>query len=85
MRLILGITLVLFGTGLLACQVADEPRAARPAAESWVRTAQGWEKPSAWEAPAGPSRLHPLVVASGQLLVSMLGLAAARRDFKTAG
>jgi hypothetical protein len=43
----------------------------------WVRTVDGWERPETWWIdPAVPPRLHPLVVAAGQILVSALGLAA---------
>ena len=42
---------------------------------AWVRTVDGWERSAAWSAkiPSTPS-LHPLVVAAGQLLGSLLAL-----------
>ena len=46
---------------------------------TWVRTADGWESPSAWESP-GPvvSRptLHPLLVTGFQLSASLFALVA---------
>jgi hypothetical protein len=77
MRLILGITLLLLGIGLWSCQI-DGLAGGSPGATidaPWVRTADGWERAGSWHAqpPARP-RLHPLVVASGQLLLSLLAL-----------
>ena len=83
-RLILGITLLLLGVGLLSCNVegtANSGPTSPPAVRQWVRTTNGWERASAWHAAKAPRpRLHPLVVAAGQGLVSVLGLVAFRRD-----
>jgi hypothetical protein len=83
LRLIVGISLLLLGIGTLSCRV--EGLAARPAvtAESmeWVRTKDGWERPHAWHmTPAGRPRIHPLVVAAGQGLLSALALVAFHRE-----
>ncbi len=41
----------------------------------WVRAVEGWERPEAWAvAPPSQPALHPLVLAAGQLLASLLGL-----------
>jgi hypothetical protein len=83
-RLILGITLLLLGVGLLSCNVegtANSEPTSPPAVRQWVRTTNGWERASSWHAAKAPRpRLHPLVVAAGQGLVSVLGLVAFRRD-----
>jgi hypothetical protein len=85
MRSIVGITCLLLGAGMLSCRV--EGPAARsesgPATPSrgWVRTVDGWERAGSWQVEEGWSpRLHPLVVAAGQGLVSLLGLAACGRE-----
>lgn len=81
-RLILGITLLLLGIGMLSCRVEGTAgnRSVVPATQ-WVRTAHGWERPDRWmEAATLPPRLHPLVVAAGQGLISILALVACRRD-----
>jgi hypothetical protein len=83
-RLIVGITLLLFGAGMLSCRVegtAEGRPSSTPAARQWVRTANGWERFDSWhvEKTHAP-RLHPLVLAAGQGLVSVLGLAVFRRD-----
>jgi hypothetical protein len=80
MRWISLIALVLLATGLAACWFGGAtPSAASPDAPlKWVRTASGWERPSDWSTPGGlyEPALHPLVLASGQLLVSVLALVA---------
>ncbi len=77
MRLILGITLLLSGLGILSCQVQDsvgDVPAMTPITQ-WVRTVDGWERTDRWHAPdLHVPRLHPLVVAAGQGLVSVVGL-----------
>jgi hypothetical protein len=82
-RLILGITLLLLGVGSLAVRVegtADVRPAGAPIGQ-WVRTVDGWERPELWQdVVAGPPRLHPLVVAAGQGLISVLALVSCRRD-----
>jgi hypothetical protein len=77
-RAILGISCLLLGVALLLCQgegagvTADiAPRSA----VSWVRTADGWERPDTWlSVTAWRPALHPLVVAAGQGLLSVFGL-----------
>jgi hypothetical protein len=82
MRVILGISLLLIGIGTLACRTSggDTQQAVRPAMK-WVRTADGWERPGQWvTTQVSTPRLHPLVVASGQVLASALALVAFRRE-----
>jgi hypothetical protein len=41
----------------------------------WVRTVDGWERAGSWFVePVGRPALHPLLVAAGQLMVSVMGL-----------
>ena len=81
MRSILGILLLLLGIGLASCRIesgsAELPQP--PHTADWVRTSDGWERAGNW-APslAPPPAVHPLVIAAGQLFVSMLALAAAQ-------
>jgi hypothetical protein len=76
-RLILGITLLLLGLGSLSCQVQDsvgDGPVSTPTGQ-WVRTVDGWERTELWNAPGlYVPRLHPLVVAAGEGLVSVLAL-----------
>jgi hypothetical protein len=77
LRLILGITLLLLGLGSLSCRVGNSagqgPVVTTPA--QWVRTVDGWERAELWHAPElHVPRLHPLVVAAGQGLVSVMAL-----------
>lgn len=89
MRLIVGIACLLLGLGTLSCQMGPAvPRTtiattragdATPAT-GWVRTVDGWERVNSWYVgEVRPPQLHPLVVAAGQALVSLLGLAACQR------
>lgn len=81
MRLIVGITFVLVGVATLSCQVEGTANSNRPPTSVWVRTVDGWERPSLWyTTPSPPPQLHPLVVAAGQGLASILALALFRRD-----
>jgi hypothetical protein len=79
-RSILGISLILIGMGVWACQVegtADRAPINPPSEPTWVRTVDGWERPATWSPPAfSPSQLHPLIVAAGQLFASLFALAA---------
>jgi hypothetical protein len=79
-RLIVGIVFVLLGVGSWSCHVESPAGDTRAAAfdTPWVRTADGWERAGSWlpDTKTSPPRLHPLVVASGQLLLSLLALAA---------
>lgn len=84
-RLILGITLLLLGLGSLSCQVESSIGEARAAAEGpqWVRTVSGWERSDLWDVPEPfVPRLHPLVVAAGQGLVSVMGLVVCAGDVR---
>jgi hypothetical protein len=88
MRLIVGISLVLLGVGSLLCEV--ECRSAVNAAASgmtgFVRTVNGWERPQSWRIEScSPPRVHPLVVAAGQGLVSIFALVACQSDRQTSG
>ncbi|OHB74819.1 MAG: hypothetical protein A2W31_10220 [Planctomycetes bacterium RBG_16_64_10] len=79
MRWILAILTLLVALGTLLCLV--EPGAGRPVAFDgpvWVRTADGWERRSDWLPPAVlyQPALHPLVVAFGQVLLSIAALLA---------
>ena len=79
MRIIVGISLLLFGTGTVLCEVECQSAAAAASPDwtGWVRTTDGWERPQGWQvAAASPPRLHPLVVAAGQGLVSVFALVA---------
>jgi len=58
--------------------------AAKPQAVEWVRTADGWERAASIymdgvPAEVGGPQLHPLVVAVGQGLFSVLALVACQR------
>lgn len=88
MRAIVGISLLLLAMGMLLCRAeglaARGPR--EPVAGQWVRTVDGWERTDTWSVAAvPPGRLHPLVVAAGQGLASLLALAACQREGGSAG
>jgi hypothetical protein len=87
-RLILGISLLLVGIGMWSCQIdgsALVESTSTPTQAQWVRTANGWER-ATWlpslhitaktPEPESSPQLHPLVLAAGQLLVSLLALTA---------
>jgi hypothetical protein len=84
MRAIFGISLLLLGLAMLSCRVetiGHGNASVDPSPVRWVRTVDGWERPDSWFIVAArPPRLHPLVVAAGQGLASLLALAAFRRD-----
>jgi hypothetical protein len=86
-RFIVGISLLLLGAGLFACQVEGfSARSSAKFSTPWVRTVDGWERPGSWTVRAvGPPAVHPLVVAAGQTLVSVLGLAFFERDSRVGG
>jgi len=72
--------MLLFLAGLLSCRIEgsrnDVPPP--PTGIDWVRTLDGWERPNDWQPSlAGPPAVHPLVVATGQLLLSVFALVAA--------
>jgi hypothetical protein len=83
MRLIIGISLLLLGVGTLSCRLEGTTGATPKPTHSiaWVRTTDGWERPGDWYVTyATTPRLHPLVVAAGQGLVSILALVAFRDE-----
>jgi hypothetical protein len=79
MRLITGIVLLILSVGLLSCrwEAASSQATSAAVSTSWIRTATGWEKSGTWTTAATlRPALHPLVVASGEMLASILGMAA---------
>jgi hypothetical protein len=86
LRAILGISLLLLGVAMLSCRVESSGElqgSAKPQAAGvrWVRTVDGWERPDVWKLEAvGRPGLHPLVVAAGQGLLSVLGLVVFHRE-----
>jgi hypothetical protein len=85
LRAILGISLLLLGVAMLSCRVESSGElqgSAKPqAAVRWVRTVDGWERPDVWSLQgAGGPALHPLVLAAGQGLLSVLGLVVFQRE-----
>jgi hypothetical protein len=83
MRLIVGISLLLLGVGMLFSQVEvlSAPSASDSVSTPWVRTVDGWERHGSWSVSSvGPPAVHPLVVAAGQVLGSILALVAFQRD-----
>jgi hypothetical protein len=78
-RLVVGIVLLLAGAVSLSCRFDGLAVELPPSHEriEWVRTVHGWERPDAWLPEEVPAlQLHPLVVASGQAMLSVLALAA---------
>ena len=82
-RLIIGILLFVLGLGLgfwsgrQVVGLGDGRQAVGLDEGTWVRTAHGWERPQTWNAEAAKEpRLHPMVVAAGQGLASLLALLA---------
>lgn len=64
---------------MLSCRVEGVAarESDRPAASTWVRTVDGWERPDLWvSTTAWEPGLHPLVVAAGQGLASVMALVA---------
>lgn len=79
MRSVIGIAIVLLGIGFVSCRwgrsAASVPQAA--VAAPWIRTVDGWERVASWQPTiAPPPRLHPLVMAAAEVLVSVLALVA---------
>jgi hypothetical protein len=78
---------LLLGVGLFACQV-EGFSAGSPVAEvsmPWVRTVDGWERPGWTVSAIGPPAVNPLVVATGQVLISVLALVFFERDVLSGG
>ncbi len=79
MRSVFAIALVLVGIGILSCRMEQfaVPAPHSVDAAPWVRTIDGWERGSNWQPSVAASpRLHPVLVAAGEALVSILALAA---------
>jgi len=83
-RAIFGISCLLLGAAMLSCQMEiarDLQTANQPKVVVWVRTVDGWERPDSWNLePVRRPALHPVVVAAGQGLLSILGLVLFDRD-----
>ena len=80
MRSILFIVLLVVGAGLVSYRIDGSAArtAANESADNWVRTTDGWERASNWTPSlAAPPAVHPVVIAAGQLLFSLLALAVA--------
>jgi len=80
MRSILGIAMLLLLAGLLSCRIEGRSADVLPPAAifDWVRTIDGWEKPDNWHPSlARPPSVHPLVIGTGQFLLSVFALVAA--------
>lgn len=89
MRGIICTLVVLLAFGYIASNVPCATPTSRGAttvllADTWRRTAQGWEQPSHWITPLSPPRepftygVRPWTIAALQLLVAMLALRLAR-------
>lgn len=77
LRKVLVVLLLTSGLWLFALvrMPADDAQVSSPAQDPWRRTTHGWERISDWNRENwNPLPLHPLVVASLQLLLSLLGL-----------
>jgi hypothetical protein len=79
MRAILGILLFVGGVAIAAYRIdvqSSEPEVTLVHFE-WVRTVDGWERPERWTiSRVDPPAVHPVVIAAGQVLVSMFALVA---------
>ena len=62
----------------LACQTSPTERVASNNPDPWRRTTRGWERVDRWQMPrpAPATAIHPLVIATLQLLVSIGALVA---------
>jgi hypothetical protein len=68
---------------LLLCRVdgTDDGPESQALAEHWVRTVNGWERTESWNFPVTQlPRLHPLVVAAAQGLISVWAMVAFQRQ-----
>jgi hypothetical protein len=76
---VLGLSLILLGVLWLACQVEGSDGRVTSVVENdrWVRTTDGWERTSQWKWLASyEPALHPLVVATLQLLLTLIAIIA---------
>ncbi|MFV2066703.1 MAG: hypothetical protein ACC645_06945 [Pirellulales bacterium] len=79
MRWILIIALLLFGSAATACLLPVPQETAGDAPKSeWVRTRDGWESQIGWGPPPPlyEPAIHPIVVASGEIFLSLIALIA---------
>ena len=76
MRWIGAILIVLAILVSVACQVEIDGSPIDGVPIVWVRTVDGWEKPGDWlpRAPVYDPPLHPVILALGQMLISLLAL-----------
>ena len=83
MRAALALTLSILALGYWAAAWSG-PQAGEqlPPPDPWRRTIDGWEQNDRWQLAELPRAvgLHPGIVAAGQLLASLLALAAAGRE-----
>jgi hypothetical protein len=78
-RFIVGISLLVLGVGMLSCRMegVGAHGAEKPHTSTWVRTVDGWERSDRWAVtPVWEPGVHPLVVAVGQALMSVMALVA---------
>ena len=86
MQRIVGVLLILFTLGWLACHVPATPAPDQPRTTSWRRTSDGWERADRLfaDVPRSQPMLHPAVVGLALLLfvsAALIGLSAdAERD-----
>ncbi len=76
---VVGLSLILLGVLWLACQVDGSVSRETSVFENdrWVRTTDGWERTSQWKWLASyEPALHPLVVATLQLLLTLIAIIA---------
>jgi len=76
---VLGLSLILLGVLWLACQVDGSDSRETSVFENgrWVRTTDGWERTSQWKwLVSYEPALHPLVVATLQLLLTLIAIIA---------
>ena len=87
-RWILIIALFLFGSAATACLLPMPRDGTVDVPESqWVRTRDGWEPRIGWEPPPPlyEPTVHPIVVASGQILISLIALIAFSTECRSGG
>jgi len=83
MRWILIVALLVFGAAATACLLpASQQTPAGRLKPEWVRTRDGWESWTGWGTPSAPYQpaLHPTVVATGEIFISLIALVACSRD-----
>jgi hypothetical protein len=76
------LALTILALGYWAAAWSGPQRAETPSPpDSWRRTIDGWERNERWQLAELPRavRLHPGIVAAGQMLASLLALSAVGR------